>query len=63
MSKLQDIRDLAQEHAVSVSGSPQRLDGLYGHSIKVISVFFFRPASDPCTASRRNSLCITGTME
>ena len=23
MSKLQDIRDLAQEHAVSVSGSPR----------------------------------------
>ncbi len=23
MSKLQDIRDLAQEHAVSVSGSPE----------------------------------------
>ena len=22
-----------------------------------------RSASDPCTASRRNSLCITGTME
>ena len=25
MSKLQDIRDLAQEHAVSVSGSPSCL--------------------------------------
>ncbi len=63
MSKLQDIRDLAQEHAVSVSGSARGLDGLYGHSIKVISLFFFRPASDPCTASGSNGLCITGIME
>ena len=36
MSKLQDIRDLAQEHAVSVSGSPRdwrddrREDGCHG---------------------------------
>ena len=42
---------------------PQRLDGLYGHSIKVIPLFFFRPASDPCTASGSNGLCITGIME
>ncbi len=41
----------------------QGLDGLYGHSIKVIPVFFFRPASDPCTASGSNRLCITGIME
>ena len=42
MSKLQDIRNLAQEHAVSGEQFARGLDGLYGHSIKVISVFFFQ---------------------
>ena len=60
MSKLQDIRNLVQEHAVSVSSSP----GDWMDYMDTASrLFFFRPASDPCTASRRNSLCITGTME
>ena len=63
MSKLQDIRNLVQEHAVLVSSSPGDWMDYMDTVIKVISLFFFRPASDPCTASRRNSLCITGTME
>ena len=63
MSKLQDIRNLVQEHAVSVSSSPGDWMDYMDTASRLYRYFFFRPASDPCTASRRNSLCITGTME
>ena len=39
MSKLQDIRNLVQEHISKQFA--RELDGLYGYSIKIISVFFF----------------------
>ena len=50
MSKLQDIRDLAQEHATLVSS-------------ETIPVSFYRPVTDPRTASTGNRLCVPGTVE
>ena len=63
MSKLQDIRDLAQEHATSVSSSPRDWMDYMDTASRLYRYSFSRPASDPCTASGSNGLCITGIME
>ena len=44
MFKLQDIRTWYRTCRISEQFA-RGLDGLYGHSIDIISVFFFRPAS------------------
>ena len=56
-----DIRKLAQEHAVVENA--RDVDGLWTQQSILYHRYSFRPASDPCTASRRNSLCTPGTME
>ena len=62
MSKLQDIRNLVQEHAVLVSSSP----GNWMDYMDTASRLYRYSFSDQLlihAAARRNSLCITGTME
>ena len=47
MSKLQDIRDLAQEHSVSVSGSPRDwMDYMDTASRLYRNIFSFHNSSD-----------------
>ena len=59
MSKLQDIRELAQEHATSVSSSPRDWMGYMDTAARL----FYRPVTDPRTASTGNRLCVPGTVE
>lgn len=63
MSKLQDIRELAQEHATSVSSSPRDWMGYMGYRSETVPVSFYRPVTDPRTASTGNRLCVPGTVE
>ncbi|WP_418881098.1 hypothetical protein, partial [Waltera sp.] len=39
------------------------LDGLYGYRSETIPVSFYRPVTDPRTASTGNRLCVPGTVE
>ena len=59
MSKLQDIRELAQEHATLVSSSPRDWMGYMDTAARL----YRYPFTDPRTASTGNRLCVPGTVE
>ena len=61
MSKLQDIRELAQEHATSVSSSPRDWMGYMDTAARL----YRYPFTDQLLihASTGNRLCVPGTVE
>ena len=63
MSKLQDIRELAQEHATSVSSSPRDWMGYMDTAARLYRYPFTDQLTDPRTASTGNRLCVPGTVE